>query len=170
MLLVTEHSNGSRFKMEFENILKLIDSVSASGLSSFTLEDGKTKLVLEVNRDALSSQPVQVIQTVSAQTAENIQNTQTVEKNIEQMDLQETVEGSVIVSPLVGVFYSAPSPDANPFVQVGDFIKKGQVVGIIESMKLMNEIESDVEGTVTEIYLENGQTAEYGQPIIRVIE
>ena len=74
----------------------------------------------------------------------------------------------VITSPLVGTFYSAPSPEADPFVQVGDTVKKGQVLGIIEAMKLMNEIESDYDGTIVEIYVENGQAVEYGQPLFRI--
>jgi acetyl-CoA carboxylase biotin carboxyl carrier protein len=153
--------------MEFENILKLIDSVSASGLTSFTLEDGKTKLVLEVNRSLQPAQTVQVTQMAAQSAGEPVVVSQSVE--IEEPTVTKEPEGSVVTSPLVGVFYRASSPDAEPFVQVGDVVKKGQVVGIIESMKLMNEIESEVEGTVAEICLEDGQTAEYGQPIIRIV-
>ena len=71
----------------------------------------------------------------------------------------------VVTSPLVGTFYNASSPDAAPFVQAGDTVKKGQVLGIIEAMKLMNEIESEYDGVVKEILIENGQMAEYGQPL-----
>ena len=73
--------------------------------------------------------------------------------------------GNVVKSPLVGTFYAAPAEDAAPFVKVGDSVKEGQVLAIVEAMKLMNEIESDFSGTVTEILVENGQAVEFGQPL-----
>ena len=76
--------------------------------------------------------------------------------------------GNVVKAPLVGTFYAAPAEDAEPFIQVGDSVKKGQSVAIIEAMKLMNEIESDFDGTVTEILVKNGQAVEYGQPLFRI--
>ena len=77
-------------------------------------------------------------------------------------------KGHTITSPLVGTFYSSPSPDAPSFVNVGDRVKKGQVIGIIEAMKLMNEIESDYDGVVTEILIKNEETVEFGQPLFRI--
>ena len=71
-------------------------------------------------------------------------------------------------SPLVGTFYVAPAEDADPFVSVGDPVKKGQTLAIIEAMKLMNEIESEYDGTVAEILVENGKPVEYGQPLFRI--
>ena len=73
-----------------------------------------------------------------------------------------------ITSPFVGTFYRAPGPDAGPFVDLGQSIRKGQVVCIIEAMKLMNEIESEVEGKVVEVLVKNGEHVEYGQPLFRV--
>ena len=78
--------------------------------------------------------------------------------------------GTDVVSPIVGVFYAAPSPESEPFVKVGDRVEAGQVIGIVEAMKLMNEIESDVSGIVVEICVQNGDGVEYGQPLIRVQE
>ena len=78
------------------------------------------------------------------------------------------VEGNQVKAPLVGTFYAAPSEGADPFVSVGDTVKKGQVIGIVEAMKLMNEVESDYDGTVAEILVENGEMVEYGQPLIVV--
>ena len=75
----------------------------------------------------------------------------------------EDQTGSLVTSPLVGTFYAAPSQDLPPYVQVGDKVKKGQVLAIVEAMKLMNEIESDFDGEIAEIYVENGQPVEYGQ-------
>jgi acetyl-CoA carboxylase biotin carboxyl carrier protein len=76
--------------------------------------------------------------------------------------------GHVLKSPIVGTFYAAPSPDAEPYIRVGDRVQKGQVVCIIEAMKLMNEIESDVSGVVQKIYPENAQPVEFGEPLFSV--
>ena len=76
--------------------------------------------------------------------------------------------GHVLKSPIVGTFYAAPSPDAESYVRVGDRVQKGQVVCIIEAMKLMNEIESDVSGVVQKIYPENAQPVEFGEPLFSV--
>lgn len=85
--------------------------------------------------------------------------------NITEGTLEDTV---IIPSPMVGTFYRAPTPDAEPFVKVGDSIESGQVICIIEAMKLLNEITSDVDGTVIEILVEDGQPVEYDQPIFRI--
>ena len=84
-------------------------------------------------------------------------------------DSSEKKSGNVIKSPLVGTFYAAPSPEAEPYVKVGDTVKKGQVLGLIEAMKLMNEIESDFDGTVAEVYVKNGESVEYGMPLFRIV-
>lgn len=77
----------------------------------------------------------------------------------------DKVAGNVVTSPLVGTFYASSSPDAEPFIKVGDSVKKGQVLGIVEAMKLMNEIESDYDGTVKKILVSNEDVIEYGQPM-----
>lgn len=74
----------------------------------------------------------------------------------------------VLTSPIVGTFYSSPSPDADPFVEVGSRVKKGQVLCIVEAMKLMNEIESDVDGVIAEIYPQNAQAVEFGEPLFAI--
>ena len=73
-----------------------------------------------------------------------------------------------ITSPMVGTFYNSPSPDSDPFISVGDKVKKGQTICIIEAMKVMNEIESDISGVVTEVCLQNAQVVEYGEPLFKV--
>lgn len=75
----------------------------------------------------------------------------------------------IVESPLVGTFYSAPAEDAESFVKVGDRVEKGQTLGIVEAMKLMNEIESDYSGTVAEILVNNQEGVEYGQPLFRIV-
>jgi acetyl-CoA carboxylase biotin carboxyl carrier protein len=79
------------------------------------------------------------------------------------------VEGTIVTSPFVGTFYRAPNPDSPSFCEVGATVKKGQTLCIVEAMKLMNEIEADVAGTVAEIYAENGKPVEYGQRLFRII-
>jgi acetyl-CoA carboxylase biotin carboxyl carrier protein len=75
----------------------------------------------------------------------------------------------VIRAPLVGTFYRAPSPDAPAYAKVGDRVRKGQVVCIVEAMKLMNQVESDVDGVVAEILVENGQAVQFGQELFRLV-
>ena len=80
-----------------------------------------------------------------------------------------TAEARVIKSPIVGTFYRSPAPDAPAYVNLGDRVRKGQVVCIVEAMKLMNQIESDVEGVVAEVLIENGQPVQFGQELIRLV-
>ena len=83
-----------------------------------------------------------------------------------QEEAEAVIEGNQVKAPLVGTFYAAPSEGADPFVSVGDKVEKGQVIGIVEAMKLMNEVESEFAGTVAEILVENGEMVEYGQPLV----
>ena len=82
---------------------------------------------------------------------------------------EETPAGNIVKAPIVGTFYAAASPDEPPFVKVGDTVKKGDVLMIIESMKLMNEVTSDFDGVVDEIFVKNGEAVEYDQPVMRII-
>lgn len=159
--------------MKMEEILKLIEAVSASELTDFKYEENGTKLNLKKEQQKVeiiqSPGVVPVTGTVTAglQTAEILQNPGN-EADHTQEEIKET-EGELIVSPLVGTFYAAPAEDAPSFVKVGDKVEAGQVVGIIEAMKLMNEIESECAGTVAEVLVENGEPVEYGQPIFRIV-
>ncbi len=153
--------------MEFENLLTLIKTVSDSELTDFDYEENGTRIRLKKKKETVvvsgASSNVPVMGLENIQTVENAAvntaNTQT--------DNGEP-EGMVVKSPLVGTFYAAPAEDADPFVSVGDPVKKGQTLAIVEAMKLMNEIESDFDGKVAEIYVENGQAVEYGQPLFRI--
>lgn len=169
--------------MEFEQILKLVDHVSASHLESFCYESDGLKLTLN-NKIAPVIVPG-MIQNSSAfgteiaqhstvpSTSETVQNStvpssaKTVQNTAFSSSAEEP-EGNIVKSPLVGTFYAAPSEDAPAFVKLGDKVKKGQVLAIVEAMKLMNEIESDFDGEVAEILVENGQPVEYGQPLFVV--
>ncbi|MCU6696949.1 acetyl-CoA carboxylase biotin carboxyl carrier protein [Laedolimicola ammoniilytica] len=148
--------------MEFENILKLIDSVSASKLDSFVYEQNGTKIRLEKKKQKiqLNGTPDLAMESAAICAKEAVTDT----------DTGTQKSGKTITSPLVGVFYAAPSEDADPFVKVGDPVKKGQVVGIVEAMKLMNEITSDCDGVVREVCVENAEAVEYGQPLFVIEE
>jgi acetyl-CoA carboxylase biotin carboxyl carrier protein len=81
---------------------------------------------------------------------------------------EETEEASYITSPFVGTFYRSPSPEAGPYVEVGQVVKKGQVLCIVEAMKLMNEIEAEVEGKILAVLVQNGRPVEYGEPLFKI--
>ena len=140
--------------MELSNIIELIHAVSDSNLTQFNLQDGNLNISMSAEKT--------IVQQVAAQSA--VQNQIT-----GQATGTETFTGNVVKSPLVGTYYAASSPDSAPFVKVGDKVSKGQVLGIVEAMKLMNEIESEFDGTVKEILVENEQMVEFGQPMF-VIE
>ncbi len=142
--------------MEFENLLKLIEQVSSSELDSFSYEENGTKIKLKKDRKyvEIPQNPVKIPQILSDNTEE--------QKN-------DKISGNEVKSPLVGVFYAAPAEDAPAFVSVGDTVKKGQTLAIVEAMKLMNEIESEYDGVVKKIMVANGEAVEYGQTLF-VIE
>ncbi len=142
-------------KMELEEILALIDHVSAAGLRSFCYETEDLKLSIKGGTPTAMSVENGGLQPVMQDVGETVM--QTVQPSVP--------EGRIVTSPLVGTFYAAPSEDAEPFVRVGDSVKKGQVMAIVEAMKLMNEIESDYDGIVTDILVQDGEPVEYGQPL-----
>ena len=141
--------------MNFEEMLRLIDKVSASALSSFQYETEELKLSIQCGEKAVLTAAPAVLQAAVRETVSG--------KN------EELPEGKLVKSPLVGTFYAAPSQDAAPYVKMGDPVKTGQVLAIVEAMKLMNEIESDFDGTVVEIYVKNGDSVEYGMPLFRIV-
>ena len=150
--------------MGIEELCQLIQVVSESGLSEFSYEENGVKVSMSGKRTAELLQAVPVPQAV-VQPAE-LSAAAPIPAPTEEKTVQP---GQMVTSPLVGVFYAAPAEDAEPFVRVGDTVKEGQVVAIVEAMKLMNEIECDCSGTVAEILVENGQAVEYGQPLFRIV-
>lgn len=166
--------------MELENLVKLIETVSASELTGLKYEENGVKLHLTKKKDRIQvvSAPVQMptasgigaftdtVTGMAAIQSDNKDITNTTAADVKVGEQQ--TEDKIMESPLVGTFYAAPSEDAKPFVSVGDTVKKGQTLAIIEAMKLMNEIESEYDGIVAEILAENGQAVEYGQPLFRI--
>ena len=155
--------------MEIKEIIQLIEAVSENSLTSFELEQGNTKI-------SIKKKGPKVVQVAGA--AGSV--TGPAEEVVTVLDAQvqpaaepkkaaaDIGSDKVVTSPLVGTFYSASSPDAEPFVKEGDTVKKGQVLGIIEAMKLMNEIESEDDGVVEAVLVGNEEVVEYGQPLFRI--
>ena len=151
--------------MELEKIIELIHTVSESNLTQFTMEEGNLKISMKTDKQTkVIAAPQTVAAVPAAVVTETVQTSVPAQENTRQVQ-EETLDGNVVKSPLVGTFYNAPSPDAEPYVKVGDTVKKGQVLAIVEAMKLMNEIESEFDGTVEKILVSNEEVVEYGQPL-----
>ena len=159
--------------MSIEEIIQLIQAVSENKLTSFELEEGNMKLSLKCKKE--QPQIVTVAGAAMDQAAVQMLNTAGAGVSVAQVQDQpaqtagvDIGSDKVVTSPLVGTFYASSSPDADAFVKVGDTVKKGQVLGIIEAMKLMNEIESEYDGVVEAILVNNEEVVEYGQPLFRI--
>lgn len=165
--------------MDIQNIITLIQAVSDANITNFEMEEGDFKLSLnKVNNKVQVVTENQSISTLPLTTTQNTVVPQVVIPNLTPTILNE-VNNSVketvvddkvieIKSPIVGTYYSSSSPEADDFVKVGDKVNKGQVICIIEAMKLLNNIESDYEGTITEVLVKNEQMVEYNQPLFRI--
>lgn len=148
--------------MEFDKIIQLIEAVSKSNLTQFSMEEGNLKLSLKTNKQ-MKMVAAPVLEPGMEQRYASPQEEAAVESPSPFYSAQ--ADGNLVKSPLVGTFYNASSPDAESYVKVGDTVKKGQVLGIVEAMKLMNEIESEFDGTIEEILVNNEDVVEYGQPL-----
>ncbi len=141
--------------MEYEKIKQLIEEMGNSKLTEVDIEfpDG-TKISMK--KDRIQETVVQAVQ----DTPIMIPNT--------TIEVQKEKKGNIIKSPMVGTFYLKPSPAAEPYIEIGKDVKKGDVLCIIEAMKLMNEIEAEYTGKVTEILVKDGEAVEYGTPLLRI--
>ena len=148
-------------KIDTNYIEKLAKILSDNNLTEITLEDENCAV-------SLRKEVTGIVQTVAAPAQAAPAPTPTPAPAQAAPAAPKTDNRKTITSPMVGTFYTAPSPDAKPFVQVGDTIKEGDVVCIVEAMKLMNEIDSEVSGKIVEICVENGQPVEYGQVLMYV--
>ena len=146
--------------MEYEKIKQLMEDMGNSKLTSIDIDfpDG-TKIKMK-------KEEKEVVKVVDAQVTQTKESTKI---EVKEKDAEiEVEEGNIIKAPMVGTLYSKPSPDAEPYVQIGQKVKKGDVLCIIEAMKLMNEIESEFDGEVIEILVKDGEAVEYGKPLLRV--
>lgn len=164
--------------MEFEQILHLVGTVADSGLTEFDYEEGNLKLhlgkkspkIIQMKGKDIDFHGTSAADTRILETESQIDGTKSSESGAFSESMVKKPGGTPVISPIVGVFYAAPGPEDESFVKVGDRIEAGQVIGIVEAMKLMNEIESDVSGVVTDICVQNGDGVEYGQTLIYVQE
>ena len=150
--------------MEYEKIKQLIEDVGNSKLSEIEIDfpDG-TKISMKKEEKVVVATPIEESKTTSVQELEK-----KVEIANAEQENKNQAEGKIVTSPMVGTFYLKPSPNAKPYVEVGKQVKKGDVLCIIEAMKLMNEIECEEEGTIAEILVKDGEAVEYGKPLFRL--
>ncbi|WP_233832151.1 acetyl-CoA carboxylase biotin carboxyl carrier protein [Paraburkholderia sp. ZP32-5] len=155
--------------MDLRKLKTLIDLVSESGISELEVTEGEGKVRIVKNAPPVYVQPSATYAAPPyPQAAPAFAGEAPAAVSAPAAPAAAAPQGHVVTSPMVGTFYRAPSPGADPFVQVGDTVKEGQTICIIEAMKLLNEIESDKSGVVKEILVENGQAVEYGQPLFVV--
>ncbi len=142
-------------KFDIEYVEKLAKVLADNSLTEISLEDGEQAITLRKEVTGVVAAPAIAAPVAAPQQA-------AAEKPV------EVKKGKPLTSPMVGTFYKAPSPDAKPFVEVGQTIKEGDVVCIVEAMKLMNEIEAEVSGKIVEICVSDGQPVEFGQVLMYV--
>jgi acetyl-CoA carboxylase biotin carboxyl carrier protein len=139
--------------MDLRKLKKLIDLVQESGIAELEITEGEEKVkIVKGGGVSVSAAPPAMLAPVA-------------EQRPAAAEPEPGQEGHVVKAPMVGTFYRSPSPDAKPFFEVGQAVKEGDTICIIEAMKLMNEIEADASGVVKAILVENGQPVEYGQPL-----
>ena len=149
--------------MNVEQIEKLVEIIEKSSLTEFSYKDDEVKITMS----KLDHAPViagGVPMTAAPMVGAAVSTAVSVEESAEEAE----DEAVLITSPIVGTFYAAPAPDAAPFVKVGDHVKNGQTVCILEAMKLMNEIQSEFDCEIEAVLVSNEQKVEYGQPLFRV--
>jgi acetyl-CoA carboxylase biotin carboxyl carrier protein len=168
--------------MNLKEIKELIELVSEKGFTEFEIERQGFRLrICRADAQHPTGQAIPPIILATPAPALQLPSTPTVteaphkpaeatpaEQAPEEKEKSSSAELHIIKSPMVGTFYRSPSPTSEPFVQLGDHVEPDTVVCIIEAMKLMNQIEAEVSGEITEIYAENGQPVEYGQPLFGV--
>ena len=146
--------------MNIQQIRELAQVMRENGLTSLRLTEGALSIELERGGHA-AAQTAQTVPTVAELPS----------PEPEQPTAQPSAApvGKAVTAPMVGVFYEAPSPEAQPYVQVGSQVKKGDVLCIIEAMKLMNEITAEQDGKIAEVCVQSGSVVEYGQPLFRIV-
>jgi len=149
--------------MDLRKLKKLIDLVQESGIAELEITEGEEKV--RISRVGQGAQAM----VVPTQASAPVPTVAALAAAPSASETPAPVEGHVVKSPMVGTFYRAASPGAKPFVEVGDEVNPGDTLCIIEAMKLLNEIEADQGGAVKEVYVENGQPVEYGEPLFLIV-
>ena len=156
--------------MDYQQILELVKEVSKAGLTNFEYTEGNIRIAMscpQPEEKIVVPASNLVLQEAAGAGANTVETVVPAQQEPEQ--ITEEKGGNIVKSPLVGTFYAAPSEDAQPFVKVGDTVKKGQTLAIVEAMKLMNEIESEFDGEVAEILVKDGEAVEYAKPLFRIV-
>ena len=151
--------------MDIRKVKKLIELLQESGISEIEVHEGEESV--RITSHHMTSAQQTVVQAPVAIPQANVQadvNSAPMQ-NAPETPLPAVDEGHVIKSPMVGIFYSSASPDVPAFVEIGQTVEKGEVLCIIEAMKIMNQIEADTSGVLSKVYVENGEPIEYGQPL-----
>jgi acetyl-CoA carboxylase biotin carboxyl carrier protein len=153
--------------MDINLIKRLIKIVEQSEITEFSVQEGDLKLRISKNSSSPHQMHIQPVneyqkQNITSQAAQHASESQLTNEDKKESKLHE------IKSPIVGTFYTAPSPDADPYIRVGDIVSPGSVLCIVEAMKLMNEIESDTSGKIIKILVENASPVEYNQPLFLI--
>jgi acetyl-CoA carboxylase biotin carboxyl carrier protein len=149
--------------MDLRKLKKLIDLVQESGIAELEITEGEEKVRIVKGGGSVN---VSAPQAFAAPQPERAAAPAAAPAPAAAAEAAAAPEGHVVKAPMVGTFYRSPSPDAKAFVEIGQTVKEGDTVCIIEAMKLMNEIEADASGVVKAILVENGQPVEYGQPLL----
>ena len=149
--------------MDYNDIKKLIDDMGNANIDELNIEfpEGIKISMKKNNKQILNS-----VDDVGARCFVPVQK-ETTSLSIESKK-EEIKDGKIVKSPMVGTFYSKPSPTSDPFVEIGKVVKKGDTLCIIEAMKLMNEIEAEYDGEIVEVLVKDGDTVEYGTPLFRI--
>lgn len=156
--------------MEIAEIKELIAAFKDAGMTDLEIKDGDFKLKLgkEINQIVAPAAPVAPTVVAAAPVAAPVAAVAPAAESAVVETAAKAPAGKAIKAPIVGTFYAASSPDAEPFVQVGTRVKKGDVVCVIEAMKLMNEVEAEEDGEIAEILVSNEEMVEFGQPLFTI--
>ncbi len=158
--------------MDIRKVKKLIELLQESGISEIEVHEGEESV--RITRHHVTSVPQSAVRAPQAppamipeaisQDSEDI----TPMQNVAETPLPAADEGHIVKSPMVGIFYTSPSPDTSAFVKIGQTVEKGDILCIIEAMKIMNQIEADVSGVVSKTFIKNGEPIEYGQALFAI--
>ncbi len=156
--------------MKIDEIILLMEALNKNNIDEveYVSSNGEKIAIRKNQKTFINTSNVQSQSELSNVVSSNTFSQNLNVENAVPKAIEDIRSDKVITSPLVGTFYLAASPKEEPFVKVGDSIKKGQIVGIIEAMKLMNEVESEFDGVIKEILIGNEEVVEYGQPLFRV--
>ena len=150
--------------MDFDQIQKLMDKLESSKLSKLSIKKGAFELTLEKESAARLELPSSFVPARAVEVPLSAEGHQKEKSSAHS----SSPSGHIIKSPMVGTFYKSASPGDPSFVKLGDAVAKGKVICIIEAMKVMNEIQSEISGKISEILVEDGHSVEFGQPLFRI--